>query len=75
MIDSIVVSEIIEDAKVEGGIVKARASVNKIYGRISSEASSNDEDDYGYNSGSDNMQPPTYMQPDETGIAGIAPMN
>lgn len=73
IIDSVIIDDIVRDGSLSKEISKKRAEVNKIYGRIMFEDSSNDED-YGSDD-PDNATPHTYNDGlDEAGIPGMPPI-
>jgi hypothetical protein len=76
IIDYVLCADVIEDAKLEGGITKVRAKLNKTYGRIRSEGNAVG-DGYDYENGRysgeqyTDMQPPEYVELGEEGLPGI----
>lgn len=79
IIDYVLCADVIEDAKLEGGITKVRAKLNKTYGRIISEGNAVD-DGYNYENGTyseqtyTDTQPPEYVELGEEGLPGIPVM-
>ena len=70
LLDALTVEDALEDAKIEGGLKKIRASVNSIYGKIEREdAEPNDDKIYRHlSAGDDDMI-------DEAGLPGFAPVS
>jgi hypothetical protein len=80
VIDAVLCADVIEDAKLEGGITKVRATLNKNYGRIRSEGFGVD-DGYDWETGRykdsapyTETQPPEYVELGEEGLPGIPVM-
>lgn len=77
IIDAVLCADVIEDAKLEGGLTKVRATLNKNYGRIRSEGNAVD-DGYNYDANTSttytDMQPPEYVELGEEGLPGIPTM-
>lgn len=73
IIDSLVIGDIVQDSMSSLALSKKRAEIDKIYGRIVFEDSSNDED---YEPDSpENATPLIYNDGlDEAGIPGMPPM-
>lgn len=73
MMDSLVLQESYSDGANEGFRGKVKTIINKSYGKINTEGSSND-DSVSYGSSYDqNMQPPVYLEGDEKGFPGLEP--
>lgn len=76
IIDYVLCADVIEDAKLEGGISKVRAKLNKSYGRIGYEDNAVN-DGYDFENGRytgelyTDMQPPEYVELGEEGLPGI----
>lgn len=77
IIDAVLCADVLEDAKLEGGLTKVRAKLNKNYGRIRSEGNAVD-DGYNYDANASttytDMQPPEYVELGEEGLPGIPTM-
>lgn len=76
IIDAVLCADVIEDAKLEGGLTKVRVTMNKNYGRIRSEGNAVD-DGYDWETGKyayTDTQPPEYVELGEEGLPGIPTM-
>lgn len=75
IVDAVLCADVIEDARLEGGLVKLRAKLNKTYGRMRQEDSAFDEGyQYDPSYGTTDTQPPEYVELGEEGLPGIPTM-
>lgn len=73
IVDAVLCADVIEDARLEGGLIKIRATLNKTYGRIRQEGSATD-DGYQRTSEYTDSRPPEYVELGEEGLPGIPMM-
>jgi hypothetical protein len=69
LIDAAVIDEAVRDGGLEDPRQKLKATINKLYGRIVVEDSSNDTDFIDHSVR--DTRPPVYLEADETGYPGL----